>query len=152
MRIVRWVLTFGLCSAGAAVLAQEPHKDDAAKTEVRKEPEAKPVAPPLSFVSRHGGRFGAETVAYAATAGETFLLDDKGEPKASIFTFSYVKDAVKDPATRPVTFVWNGGPGSSSVWLHMGSLGPRRVVVPSDAKDDGPPPIGSRTTRPRRST
>ena len=140
MKIVGRVLIGGLCSVATAALAQEPRKDEPAKAEARKEPEAKPVAPPLSFVSRHSGRFGAETVAYAATAGETFLLDDKGEPKASIFTFAYVKDAVKDPATRPVTFVWNGGPGSSSIWLHMGSLGPRRVVVPSDAKDDGPPP------------
>lgn len=140
MRIVRRVLIGGLCSVAAAAWAQEPHKDEPAKPEVRKEAESKPVARPLSFVSRHSGRFGAETVAYTATAGETVLLDDKGEPKASIFTFAYVKDAVKDAATRPVTFVWNGGPGSSSVWLHMGSLGPRRVVVPSDAKDDGPPP------------
>ena len=45
-----------------------------------------------------------------------------------------------DPAGRPVTFVWNGGPGSSSVWLHMGALGPTRVVVPSDARHAGTPP------------
>ena len=75
-----------------------------------------------------------------ATAGETYLRDDKGEPKASIFSFAYVRDGVKDAATRPVTFLWNGGPGSSSIWLHMGAMGPRRAAVPSDAKDDGPPP------------
>jgi carboxypeptidase C (cathepsin A) len=101
---------------------------------------ARPVPPPKTFVTRHGGRFGGATIAYTATAGETYLLDDKGEPKASIFTFAYVKDGVTDAASRPVTFLWNGGPGSSSIWLHMGSMGPRRVVVPSDARDAGPPP------------
>lgn len=99
-----------------------------------------PMPSPRAFVTRHTGRFGVETVAYTATAGETFLRDDKGEPKAAIFSFAYVKDAVRDAATRPVTFLWNGGPGSSSIWLHMGAMGPRRVAVPSDAKDDGPPP------------
>ncbi|HVQ29800.1 MAG TPA: hypothetical protein VMV21_09485 [Vicinamibacteria bacterium] len=131
----------GLWSVAVLATAQEARNEEPPKPEARKEkePEVKP-APPQVFVSHHSGRFGAETVAYTATAGETHLLDDKGEPKASFFTFAYVKDQVKDPATRPVTFVWNGGPGSSSVWLHMGSIGPRRVVVPSDAKDDGPPP------------
>jgi carboxypeptidase C (cathepsin A) len=105
-----------------------------------KEEASKPVAEPKVFVTPHSGRFGNETVAYTATAGETYLLDDKGEPKASIFSFAYVKDGVKEPAARPVTFLWNGGPGSSSIWLHMGSMGPRRVEVPSDAKDAGPPP------------
>jgi carboxypeptidase C (cathepsin A) len=99
-----------------------------------------PVPSPRAFVTRRTGRFGTETVAYTATAGETYLRDDKDEPKAAIFSFAYVKDAVKDAATRPVTFLWNGGPGSSSIWLHMGAMGPRRVAVPSDAKDDGPPP------------
>jgi len=99
-----------------------------------------PVPPPKFFVTHHSARFGDVTVAYTATAGETYLLDDKGEPKASIFSFAYVKEGVTDPASRPVTFLWNGGPGSSSVWLHMGSMGPRHVRVPSDAQDAGPPP------------
>ena len=141
MRGARRVLMAGLWSVAVLATAQEARNEEPPKPEARKEKEAeaKP-GPPQLFVSHHSGRFGAETVAYTATAGETHLLDDKGEPKASFFTFAYVKDQVKDPATRPVTFVWNGGPGSSSVWLHMGSIGPRRVVVPSDAKDDGPPP------------
>jgi len=112
----------------------------ASKTAKAEEATPRPIPSPKAFVTRHTGRFGGATVAYTATAGETYLLDDKGEPKASIFTFAYVKDGVSDAATRPVTFLWNGGPGSSSIWLHMGSMGPRRVVVPSDAKDAGPPP------------
>jgi carboxypeptidase C (cathepsin A) len=139
-----FALIAALCLGAAAALAQEPRPDEPAKTEpakseARKE-DAKAVPPPVSFVTRHSGRYGTEAVAYTASASEIHLRDDKGEPKAAIFTFAYVKDGVKDAATRPVTFVWNGGPGSSSIWLHMGAIGPRRVVVPSDAQDDGPPP------------
>ncbi len=100
----------------------------------------KPVPEPKVFVTSHTGHFGDKTVAYTATAGETYLLDEEDEPKASIFSFAYTKNEVGDASQRPVTFVWNGGPGSSSVWLHMGAMGPRRVDVPSDATDPGPPP------------
>jgi carboxypeptidase C (cathepsin A) len=129
----------GLLSLPLAARAQDvpASPKDPAKAE---ETAARPVPPPRAFVTRHSGRFSGELVAYTATAGETYLLDDKGDPKASIFSFAYVKDAATDPARRSVAFVWNGGPGSSSVWLHMGSMGPRRVVVPSDARDPGPPP------------
>jgi carboxypeptidase C (cathepsin A) len=100
-----------------------------------------PIPEARSFVTSHSGKFGGQTVRYTATAAETYLEDDEGKPKASIFSMAYVKDDVEDPAARPVTFLWNGGPGSSSVWLHMGAFGPRRVVVPSEAEDDGAPPF-----------
>jgi carboxypeptidase C (cathepsin A) len=61
-----------------------------------------------------------------------------GTPRAAIFSTSYVKDG-RDPS-RPVTFLFNGGPGSGSVWLHMGAFGPKRVAIPSDGTDDGGPP------------
>jgi len=137
MRLFRMFL---LVSISAIVLpASVTAQEAAAKSDEAKEV-AKPVAEPKVFVTSHSGRFGNETVAYTATAGETYLRDDEGKPKASIFAFAYTKDGVEDPASRPVTFVWNGGPGSSSVWLHMGAMGPRRVDVPSDATDAGPPP------------
>jgi carboxypeptidase C (cathepsin A) len=63
----------------------------------------------------------------------------KGKPMAQIFFVAYLLDGVDDVATRPVTFVFNGGPGSSSVWLHMGGIGPRRVVL-SDRGEALPPP------------
>ncbi len=107
-------------------------------------PSAPPASPvpgePRRFTTRHVGRFNGREVRYTATAGETFLRDGKGTPLASIFSFAYTEDAVTDPARRPVTFVWNGGPGSSSIWLHMGGFGPLRVVVPSDARSAGSPP------------
>ncbi len=102
--------------------------------------ETAPIPDAQVFVSRHTGTFGGQRVRYTATAGETYLLDDEDKPKAAIFSTAYVKEGVDNPAGRPVTFLWNGGPGSASLWLHMGGLGPRRVAVPSDAKDDGAPP------------
>ncbi len=116
---------------GAPAFADKPSGSD--------KPANVPAA--QSFKTSHTGKFGGQTVRYTATAGETYLKDDEGEPKASIFSIAYVKDDVTDPTMRPVTFLWNGGPGSSSVWLHMGAFGPKRVVVPSDARDDGAPPF-----------
>ena len=98
------------------------------------------VSAPVAFVSEHTGRFNGTAVSYRVEAGETRIRDEDGNPTASVFTFSYIeKDAGPD---RPVTFVFNGGPGSSSVWLHMGMLGPKRAVVASDAdEDDGAAPF-----------
>jgi carboxypeptidase C (cathepsin A) len=137
MQAFRTLAFLGLVALAHAAAADEPKEPKEPKKEAAP---AKPVPDPRSFVTAHTGRFGGEAVAYTATAGETYLLDRKGEPTASIFSFAYVKDGLKDPATRPVTFLWNGGPGSSSIWLHMGSMGPRRVAVPSDARPAGSPP------------
>ena len=93
---------------------------------------------PIVSVTRHTGNFGGVAVAYTATARETYLKAEDGTPKASIFSTAYVRDG-NDPA-RPVTFLFNGGPGSGSLWLHMGAFGPKRVAIPSDARDDGAPP------------
>jgi len=93
---------------------------------------------PNVSVTRHTGTFGGQRIAYTATAGETFLRAEDGTPRAAIFSVSYVREP-RDPS-RPVTFLFNGGPGSGSVWLHMGAFGPRRVAIPSDGTDDGAPP------------
>ena len=100
----------------------------------------KAVPDPTRFVTEHRARFNGETVEFTATAGETYVRDKDGEPKASIFTFAYTKTKLADGEARPVTFVWNGGPGSASLWLHMGTFGPKRVSVPSDAGYPGAPP------------
>lgn len=84
------------------------------------------------------GNFGGKAVRYTATVEEQLLKDDKGEAKAAIVTSAYIAEP-RDPS-RPVTFLFNGGPGSGSVWLQMGAFGPKRVAIPSDAKDDGGPP------------
>jgi carboxypeptidase C (cathepsin A) len=98
------------------------------------------VAEPRAFVTSHNGRFNGVSIDYTATAGETYLRDKDGEPKASIFSFAYTRNGLDDDQARPVTFVSNGGPGSASLWLHMGTFGPKRISVPSDAAHPGVPP------------
>lgn len=108
-----------------------------------KPPEAaKPEPPPepVKFISKHHLQSGATDISYTATAEEIYLKDNAGKPTASFFTTSYVKDGVARPEDRPVTFVFNGGPGSASVWLHFGLVGPKLIDIPSDASDPGSPP------------
>ncbi len=82
-----------------------------------------------------------EKVRYVAETGMLPLLKADGTLRASVFYIAYTKQGETNAAKRPVTFCFNGGPGSSSVWLHLGALGPRRVKL----NDDGtmpPPPFG----------
>ncbi|MBF7074337.1 peptidase S10 [Glaciecola sp. MH2013] len=94
----------------------------------------KAVSSPDMVISTHKGKFNGKTVNYKVMAGDTHLLDAKGEPQASIFSTAYIKTNDKDSESRPIIFVFNGGPGSSSVWLHMGVFGPKYVELPSDAE------------------
>ena len=114
----------------------EAKKDGGKPSETKPEP----PAPPKKFTTKHSGSFHGKKVAYAAIAGETHLKDAAGKPRASIFTTAYVKDGERDPTRRPVTFVFNGGPGSASLWLHLGVFGPKRLVVPSDGASAGVAP------------
>lgn len=99
-----------------------------------------PVPEPKKFVTQHRAQTVDGEIRYTATAEEIYTRDDKGNPTASFFTISYTKDGVSDPTTRPVTFVFNGGPGSASLWLHFGLVGPKTVDIKDDASDPGAPP------------
>src|SRR5688500_3222155 len=104
-------------------------------------PAEAPAAPPReqSSVTRHTVTVGGRAIDYTATAGTLLLKEEEGKPRASIFYIAYTRDDQSDAARRPVTFSFNGGPGPSSVWLHLGVLGPRRVVM-GDAGGLIPPP------------
>jgi len=79
-------------------------------------------------------------IAYKAIAGTIALTEDIEDPKASIFYIAYIRTGIKDVSKRPITFSFNGGPGSSSVWLHLGVFGPRRVLM-DDMGHSTPPPF-----------
>lgn len=98
-----------------------------------------PAPEEKSVVTKHSLKIDGKEVKYTATAGTILLKLEDGTPKASIFYVSYTKDDVPDASQRPITFSFNGGPGSSSVWLHLGLLGPRRVQM-GDAGSLLPPP------------
>jgi len=93
-----------------------------------------------SFITQHRGIFNGVAVEYIASVAETILEDPSGRPAASLVSISYTKTGEKEAGTRPVTFIFNGGPGSSSVWLHMAAFSPRRAALPSDAKPTGAAP------------
>ena len=91
------------------------------------------------FVTKHSIKIDNKLISYTATAGTLILKNEKDEPIASFGYTAYTKEGETDAAKRPVTFSYNGGPGSSSMWLHMGVMGPRRVVV-NDPLPNGPAP------------
>lgn len=99
-----------------------------------------PIAAPLRFETSHELPLPTGELRYRAVAEATVLRDAKGEAEAEFFCFSYLGDDGRPPEQRPVTFAYNGGPGSSSIWLHMGLLGPRLAQVPSDGQNAGAPP------------
>jgi carboxypeptidase C (cathepsin A) len=89
--------------------------------------------------TRHEITLGGQALDYTATAGHLTATSADGKPLAAIFSVAYLAEN-QDPATRPVTFLYNGGPGSCSVWLHLGSFGPRRLVT-GDPATTAPTPF-----------
>jgi len=120
-------------------------KDKAAKSDERPEPKDQ-----LS-ITQHTFTSGGKTIRYTVTAGTIVLKEEaektgdaagesEGEKaRASVFFVAYTRDDVDEKARRPLTFSFNGGPGSSSVWLHLGLLGPRRVELDEAGALPAPP-------------
>ena len=117
---------------------EEPKKDEAAKDDAKEKgkPDEKPEK---KSETQHRITIGGKVIEYTATAGTLQLKDAEDKPTAAIFHIAYTKKGEGDPAKRPLTFSFNGGPGSSSVWLHMGLLGPRRVKLADDGAAVPPP-------------
>jgi carboxypeptidase C (cathepsin A) len=118
--------------------------DDAAKQPEKAPPAKQPVAtlpdaskPPV--VTEHAIEIGGRELAYKAEAGMLPLLKEDGGPRASIFYVAYTLVTEADAAARPIMFCFNGGPGASAVWLHLGGLGPRRAKVNPDGSLPPPP-------------
>jgi carboxypeptidase C (cathepsin A) len=76
---------------------------------------------PALIKTKHSLLVGGKTINYTATIGYMVLRKESGEPRAKMFFTAYTLDGVSDPAKRAITYAFNGGPGSSSVWLHMGA-------------------------------
>ncbi|AQG82424.1 peptidase S10 [Spirosoma montaniterrae] len=94
--------------------------------------------PDLS-ITKHTITLNGEKINYTATAGYLPQRDETGKVKGNIFFVAYTRDGVLNPATRPITYTYNGGPGSASVWLHMGALGPKRILMGDDGRMLAPP-------------
>ncbi len=94
----------------------------------------------VSSVTHHSVTIAGQKVAYTATAGNMVLRADDGKPLGSIFYVAYTRDGVDDPAKRPLTFSYNGGPGAASLWVHLGAFGPKRAALGPEGMPDEPPP------------
>jgi carboxypeptidase C (cathepsin A) len=98
-----------------------------------------PSPQPKSVSTRHRIRIKGKVLSYTVTCGTAIIREEKEKdgnrdghkPRAELFYIAYTVDGAKDPGARPITFSFNGGPGSSSVWLHLGILGPKRVATDS---------------------
>jgi carboxypeptidase C (cathepsin A) len=125
--------------AVAAAFAQAPPDSSRPAAPAKDEkPEKKPPEEKTSE-TKHSIQIGGREIKYTATAGTMLLKKEDGTPTASIFYIAYIKDDVDDITRRPLTFAFNGGPGSSSVWLQMGALGPKRVMMDPEGNALPPP-------------
>jgi carboxypeptidase C (cathepsin A) len=106
----------------------EPSAVEAGEAADKEKDEHYDVSEVAPVVTHHQVTLNGKVLSYTATTGRLPLKRDDGKTEAEMFFVAYTLDA-QDPAKRPLTFSFNGGPGSASVWLHMGALGPRRVVM-----------------------
>ena len=110
----------------------------AANTQPRQQATPQPEEPPV--VSKHSVNAGGRALSYTVTTGYMPIKNaQSGETDARIFYMAYTLDGATDKTKRPLMFSFNGGPGSASVWLHMGAIGPRRVKM-LDSGELPPPP------------
>ncbi|WP_193211699.1 S10 family peptidase [Luteolibacter marinus] len=124
---------------GFAAAAEKPATD--AKPQAPKESPEK-TDKPAEPVTREGSvTIDGKKIDYEVTTAKLVLEKDDGAPRASIFHVSYLKKNSGDLSQRPVVFAFNGGPGSSAVWLHLGTLGPKRVDLPGDGTQAPVPPV-----------
>jgi carboxypeptidase C (cathepsin A) len=109
------------------------------ETPAAREDQGTPIPPETNSVTKHDWSAGGQTIHYTATAGNLLIRDEQDKANGSIFYVAYTEDGA-DAKNRPVTFFYNGGPGSATIWLHMGSLGPVRVITQSP-EATGPAPF-----------
>ena len=117
---------------------------DSTKSEAEKEETKPPIAtiPDASHkpvFTTNTIVIGGQSVRYVTETGMLPLLKPDGTARASVFYIAYTREGEANASARPVTFCFNGGPGSSSVWLHLGALGPRRVKMNDDGTQPKPP-------------
>jgi carboxypeptidase C (cathepsin A) len=146
MRYVRVVIVLILLSGfAAAVRAQEPEAarekapPASTKAETKQKPAEKKAEEEPPVVTHHQITANGKVLKYTVTTGKMPIRNEDGETEAHIFFMAYTLDNPPNPARRPLMFSFNGGPGSSSVWLHLGAIGPKRVKLRSEGGMPAPP-------------
>ncbi len=121
---------------GSTSTSERDVSENGKKTEDKKD-DKKPEGKPLEdqqFVTKHAMTLRGRKLSYTTKVGRIVMHDDgeQPKPKVGMFYTAYFRDGVSDLKNRPIVFFWNGGPGSSSIWLHLYSLAPRRVLFDND--------------------
>ena len=126
-------------------MVEEPKKEEEKKAEKKEE---KPAPKDNLVETHHSVTIGGKEIKYTVTTGTMILKEETpdrekdtegAKPRAQVFFVAYTRDGARDKSRRPLTFSFNGGPGSSSVWMHLGLLGPRRTVLEFDGNLPRPP-------------
>jgi carboxypeptidase C (cathepsin A) len=126
----------GFSLAQEAKSGEKPQAGSEARGET---PKAQENIPPEKLsVTHHEMQLNGKTLKYTATAGTLLIRDEEDKPYGSIFYVAYTLDGA-EAKSRPLSFFYNGGPGSASLWLHMGSFAPVRIQTDSPAPTLGPP-------------
>src|SRR5579863_8510598 len=131
------ILLVLLLLSPAAQESQAPKPAEPKPAEKPADKSADKEEPPV--VTHHEIRAGGKQLKYTATTGMMPIRNPKGDTEGHIFFMAYTLDAVSDQSRRPLMFSFNGGPGSASVWLHLGAVGPKRVVMLNDGEMPAPP-------------
>src|SRR6185295_9781219 len=141
----KWIARIAVASAlvvaaaASPMLAEAPGAAKSATKEAAADA-AKPAGPAERLEeTSHTLRLGGATIAYRALAGEMVIRDREEKPTAKIFYVAYLAKSDAGAAHRPLTFVFNGGPGASAAWLHLGAFGPKRLRLAEDGSPVGPP-------------
>jgi len=120
-------------SAQQTAQPQQPHSGDE-----QKDGKEAPIPPEKSSVTHHDLSIVGKSLKYTATAGTLLIRDEEDKPYGSMFYVAYTLDGA-DAGARPVSFLYNGGPGAATLWLHMGSFSPVRIETDSPNPTVGPP-------------
>jgi carboxypeptidase C (cathepsin A) len=132
------LLGYGLpCALIAADKGAKPPEKPPGETEKEASKSSEPKEELTK--SHHSATINGQKLSYTAVAGTLLLRDNEEKPTATIFYIAYTRDGVSNLDRRPITFSFNGGPGSASVWMHLGLLGPRRVQLNEDGTSAPPP-------------
>jgi len=151
-QIAVWTIVLGLGSGSAGWAAsqerpntqqqpgaqQSPQQSHEGGEQKEKDGKEAPIPPEKNSVTHHELSAGGKALKYTATAGTLLIRDEEDRPYGSMFYVAYTLDGA-EPGTRPVSFLYNGGPGAATLWLHMGSFSPVRIETDSPNPTAGPP-------------
>jgi carboxypeptidase C (cathepsin A) len=138
MRRLAWFAVLAALAVSSPAFAQDPPAREEGRKPEARENKAEPKLEDKLVITHHKTRIGGQEVAYTATTGTIVLREEDGKAKATLYFTAYTRDGV-DATKRPIAFTYNGGPGSASVWLHIGAFGPRRVVLDDEGMPLPPP-------------